>query len=198
MAGSLIKNPGGGLAPTGGYIAGKRKYVELAAYKLNSVGLGKEVGASLDTNRHILQGLFMAPHTVGEALCSAVFCGAVFNRLGFEASPGLNESRYDIIQAVKLNSKEAVIEFCKGIQKGSPIDSFASPEPWAMPGYAHEVIMAAGGFIQGSSIELSADAPIKPPHIVYMQGGITFESAYIAIACAVQNLADKGLITIPV
>lgn len=193
VAGSLIKNPGGGLAPTGGYIAGKQRLVSLAANRLSSVGLGRGVGATLDTNRHILQGLFTAPHTVGEALTTALFCGAVFKRLGFEVSPDINSPRYDIIQAIKLGTKEGVIKFCEAIQSASPVDSFAAPQPWEMPGYSHSVIMAAGGFVQGSSIELSADGPIKPPYIAYMQGGLTFESAYAAIALAVQKLADAGL-----
>ncbi|NLB80397.1 MAG: hypothetical protein GX800_01990 [Clostridiaceae bacterium] len=191
VAGSLIKNPGGGLAPTGGYIVGKSEYIKRAAYKLNSVGLGKHIGATLDTNRLILQGVFMAPHIVGEAMQTAVLCGAAFEKLGFDVSPGLHDDRSDTIQAIKFGCAQSVIEFCKGIQKGSPIDSFVTPEPWDMPGYSHKVIMAAGGFVQGSSIELSADAPIKPPYIVYMQGGLTFESAFTAIACAVQNIADK-------
>ncbi|MCK9479683.1 MAG: methionine gamma-lyase family protein [Firmicutes bacterium] len=194
VAGSLIKNPGGGLAPTGGYVVGKKELVELAAYKLNSVGLGKNVGATLDINRHMMQGFFMAPHIVGEALTAALFCGSVFKKMGFDVCPGVDEYRSDIIQAIKFKTPERVIEFCAGIQKGSPIDSFVSPMPWEMPGYSHKVIMAAGGFVQGSSIEISADAPIKPPYIAYMQGGLTFESAYAAIALALQNLADKKLI----
>jgi len=196
IAGSLIKNPGGGIAPTGGYIAGRKEFVELAAYKLNSVGLGKHVGASLGFNKQILQGLFLAPHIVCESLISALFCGALFEKLGFEVSPKTDEYRTDIIQAIKFGTKEGVIKFCQGIQKGAPIDSFVTPYPWDMPGYSHEVIMAAGAFNQGASIELSADAPIKPPYIAYMQGGLTFDTAYVGILTALQNLIDEGMIHI--
>ncbi|OQB15896.1 MAG: methionine gamma-lyase [Firmicutes bacterium ADurb.Bin193] len=196
VAGSLIKNPGGGLAPVGGYIVGKKHFVELCAYRLNSVGLGKHVGATLDTNKAILQGFFIAPHIVGECMASALFCGAVFKKLGFEICPDIGDSRTDIIQAIKLGSEDAVIKFCQGIQKASPIDSFVTPVPWDMPGYDHKVIMAAGTFTQGASIELSADAPIKPPYIAYLQGGLTFDSAYIGIMSAVKNLYDSGLIKI--
>ena len=196
VAGSLIKNPGGGIAPTGGYIAGRRDLVELASYKLNSVGLEKHVGATLDTNRLLLQGLFLAPNTVGEALSAAVFCAAVFKNLGFKVCPEINDYRSDIIQAIKFETEKRVIEFCKGIQKGSPVDSFVTPTPWDMPGYSHRVIMAAGGFVQGASIELSADAPIKPPYIAYMQGGLTFDSAYVGILSALQSLADAKVINL--
>lgn len=195
MAGSLIKNPGGGLVSTGGYVAGRKDLVELVSYKLNSVGLGKDVGATLNTNKEILQGLFMAPHIVGESLKAALFCGAVFGRLGFEVSPKVDDVRSDIIQAIKMGSEQGVVKFCQGIQKGAPIDSFVVPEPWDMPGYSHKVIMAAGAFNQGASIELSADGPIKPPFIVYMQGGLTFDSAYVGIASAVQSLFDAKIIT---
>ena len=195
MAGSLIKNPGGGLASTGGYVAGRKDLVEKAAYRLNSVGLGKHVGATLDTNREILQGFFMAPHVVAESMITALFCGTVFKKLGFEVCPDVDEYRSDIIQAVKLGSEEGVIKFCQGIQKGAPVDSFVTPVPWDMPGYSHKVIMSAGAFTQGASIELSADAPIKPPYIAYMQGGLTFDSAYVGVLCAVQNLVDNGLIS---
>ena len=187
IAGSLIKNPGGGLAPTGGYIAGKQKYVELCAYRLTSVGIGKEAGASLGFNRQMYQGLFMAPHVVSQALKAAVLCSAVFEKLGFEVDPKPNEIRHDIIQSIKFGDPDKVTAFCQGIQKGAPVDSFVTPEPWDMPGYSSQVIMAAGAFVQGASIELSADAPIKPPYIAYMQGGLTYESANLGIMVA----ADK-------
>ena len=189
IAGSLIKNPGGGLAPTGGYIAGKQKYVELCAYRLTSVGIGKEAGASLGFNRQMYQGLFMAPHVVSQALKAAVLCSAVFEKLGFEVDPKPNEIRHDIIQSIKFGDPDKVTAFCQGIQKGAPVDSFVTPEPWDMPGYSSQVIMAAGAFVQGASIELSADAPIKPPYIAYMQGGLTYESAKLGIMVA----ADKML-----
>lgn len=189
IAGSLIKNPGGGIAPTGGYIAGKKKYVELCAYRLTSVGIGKECGASLGFNRQLYQGLFMAPHTVSQAIKTAVLCAAVFEKLGFEVDPKPLDTRHDIIQAIKFESADKLIEFCQGIQKGAPIDSFVTPEPWDMPGYQDQVIMAAGAFTQGASIELSADGPIKPPYIAYMQGGLTYESAKLGIMVA----ADKML-----
>ena len=192
IAGSLIKNPGGGLAPTGGYIAGKKKYVELCAYRLTSVGIGKEAGASLGFNRQLYQGLFMAPHTVSQALKAAVLCSAVFDKLGFEVDPKLNEIRHDIIQSIKFGSADKVIAFCEGIQKGAPVDSFVTPEPWDMPGYSDQVIMAAGAFVQGASIELSADAPIKPPYIAYMQGGLTYESAKLGIMVAADNMFRKA------
>lgn len=191
IAGSLIKNPGGGLAPTGGYIAGKKKYVELCAYRLTSVGIGREAGASLGFNRQMYQGLFMAPHTVSQALKAAVLCSAVFDALGFEVDPGPNEIRHDIIQSIKFGDREKVIAFCQGIQRGAPVDSFVTPEPWDMPGYSDPVIMAAGAFVQGASIELSADAPIKPPYIAYMQGGLTYESAKLGIMVAADKLLEK-------
>ena len=194
-AGSLIKNPGGGMASTGGYVVGRKDLIEYVAYKLNSVGLGKEVGATLNMNKEILQGFFMAPHVVGESMKSAVFCGAVFSRLGFEVSPNVGDVRSDIIQAIKLGSEEAVVQFCRSVQKGAPIDSFVTPEPWDMPGYSHKVIMAAGAFNQGASIEFSADAPIKPPYIAYLQGGLTFDSAYAGIAGAVEDFVKNGIVT---
>lgn len=192
IAGSLIKNPGGGLAPTGGYIAGKKKYVELCAYRLTSVGIGKEAGASLGFNRQLYQGLFIAPHTVSQALKAAVLCSAVFKKLGFEVDPQPDEIRHDIIQSIKFGDPDKVIAFCRGIQKGAPVDSFVTPEPWDMPGYSSQVIMAAGAFVQGASIELSADAPIKPPYIAYMQGGLTYESAKLGIMVATENLLGKA------
>ena len=191
IAGSLIKNPGGGLAPTGGYIAGKQKYVELCAYRLTSVGIGKEAGASLGFNRQMYQGLFMAPHVVSEALKAAVLCSAVFEKLGFEVDPKPNEIRHDIIQSIKFGDPDKVTAFCQGIQKGAPVDSFVTPEPWDMPGYSSQVIMAAGAFVQGASIELSADAPIKPPYIAYMQGGLTYESAKLGIMVAADKMLRK-------
>ena len=187
IAGSLIKNPGGGLAPTGGYIAGKQKYVELCAYRLTSVGIGKEAGASLGFNRQMYQGLFMAPHVVSQALKAAVLCSAVFEKLGFEVDPKPNEIRHDIIQSIKFGDPDKVTAFCQGIQKGAPVDSFVTPEPWDMPGYSSQVIMAAGAFVQGASIELSADAPIKPPYIAYMQGGLTYAHDKVAIINAVRD-----------
>ncbi len=192
IAGSLIKNPGGGIAQTGGYVTGRAELVELAAYRLNCVGLGKHVGATSDANRQILHGLFMAPHIVAESMMAALFCGSVFERLGFEVCPKPGDYRSDIIQAIKLGSEEKVVRFCEGIQRGAPIDSFVTPVPWDMPGYKHQVIMAAGAFTQGASIELSADAPIKPPYIAYMQGGLTFDSAYVGILCAAQNVVRCG------
>lgn len=191
IAGSLIKNPGGGLAPTGGYIAGKQKYVELCAYRLTSVGIGKEAGASLGLNRQMYQGLFMAPHVVSQALKAAVLCSAVFEKLGFEVDPKPNEIRHDIIQSIKFGDPDKVTAFCQGIQKGAPVDSFVTPEPWDMPGYSSQVIMAAGAFVQGASIELSADAPIKPPYIAYMQGGLTYESAKLGIMVAADKMIRK-------
>lgn len=191
IAGSLIKNPGGGLAPTGGYIAGKKKYVELCAYRLTSVGIGKEAGASLGFNRQMYQGLFMAPHVVSQALKAAVLCSAVFEKLGFEVDPKPNEIRHDIIQSIKFGDPDKVTAFCQGIQKGAPVDSFVTPEPWDMPGYSSQVIMAAGAFVQGASIELSADAPIKPPYIAYMQGGLTYESAKLGIMVAADKMLRK-------
>ena len=191
IAGSLIKNPGGGLAPTGGYIAGKQKYVALCAYRLTSVGIGKEAGASLGFNRQMYQGLFMAPHVVSQALKAAVLCSAVFEKLGFEVDPKPNEIRHDIIQSIKFGDPDKVTAFCQGIQKGAPVDSFVTPEPWDMPGYSSQVIMAAGAFVQGASIELSADAPIKPPYIAYMQGGLTYESAKLGIMVAADKMLRK-------
>ena len=191
IVGSLIKNPGGGLAPTGGYIAGKQKYVELCAYRLTSVGIGKEAGASLGFNRQMYQGLFMAPHVVSQALKAAVLCSAVFEKLGFEVDPKPNEIRHDIIQSIKFGDPDKVTAFCQGIQKGAPVDSFVTPEPWDMPGYSSQVIMAAGAFVQGASIELSADAPIKPPYIAYMQGGLTYESAKLGIMVAADKMIRK-------
>lgn len=190
MAGSLIKNPGGGIALTGGYIIGKDELVELASYRLTSPGMGDELGASLANNRMIFQGLFMAPHVVAQAIKGAVFAAGMFSKLGYNTLPLPTDVRGDIIQAVQLNSPEKLKAFCRGIQKYSPVDSFAAPEPWDMPGYEDQVIMAAGTFVQGASIELSADGPMRPPYNVYMQGGITFEHAVIGIMGAAQAIED--------
>jgi cystathionine beta-lyase family protein involved in aluminum resistance len=194
IAGSLIKNPGGGLAVTGGYIAGKKQYVEQAAYRLTSPGLGKEVGASLGHNRLMFQGLFMAPHVVAESLKGAVFCAALMKKLGFETMPDINSKRSYIIQSVKFNNPDSLIAYCQGIQKGSPVDAYVTPQPWDMPGYDSPVIMAAGAFVQGSSIELSADAPIREPYTAYMQGGLVYEQVKLGVMCAVQELLNKGII----
>lgn len=194
--GSLIKNPGGGLAPIGGYIVGKKQYVENAAYRLTTPGLGKEVGASLGMNRSFFQGLFLAPQVVSGALKGAIFAANIYENLGFEVVPNKVESRHDIIQAVVLKSPEGVIEFCKGIQAAAPVDSHVTPEPWPMPGYDSDVIMAAGAFIQGSSIELSADGPIKPPYAVYFQGGITWQHSKFGIMMSLEKLYQAGLVTL--
>lgn len=192
--GSLIKNPGGGLAPIGGYIAGKEEYVERAAYRLTSPGLGKEVGASLGVMTSFYQGLFLAPTVVGGALKGAIFAANIYERLGFPVIPNGRESRHDIIQAVTFGTPEGVIAFCKGIQAAAPVDSYVTPEPWAMPGYDSDVIMAAGAFVQGSSIELSADGPIKPPYAVYFQGGLTWQHAKFGILMSLQKLHEAGLV----
>ena len=191
MAGSLIKNPGGGLAPTGGYIAGKAALVELAAYRLTAPGMGDELGASLANNRLLFAGLFLAPHVVSQAMKGAIFAAGVFSHLGYAVSPAFAERREDIIQAIELKSPKKLIAFCRGLQKYSPVDSFAAPEPWNMPGYADQVIMAAGTFVQGASIELSADGPMRPPYHVYLQGGLTFEHAVIGILGAAQAVLES-------
>ena len=175
MAGSLIKNPGGGLALTGGYIAGRADLVELISYRLTTPGIGKECGLTFGTSRNVLQGFFMAPYVVSQALMGAIYCSRLFEKLGYEVMPKYEDKRSDIIQIVRLRNEEEVIAFCQGTQAAAPVDSYVKPVPWAMPGYDAEVIMAAGAFIQGSSIELSADAPIKPPYNVYFQGGLTFD-----------------------
>lgn len=194
VVGSLIKNPGGGLAPIGGYIAGTKKCIENAAYRLTSPGLGREVGATLGVNKDFFQGLFLAPTVVSGALKGAVFAANIYERLGFHVVPDGTESRHDIIQAVEFGFPEGVIAFCEGIQSAAPVDSYVTPEPWAMPGYDSDVIMAAGAFIQGSSIELSADGPIKPPYAVYFQGGLTWEHAKLGILKSLQRLAEKNLV----
>lgn len=188
MAGSLIKNAGGGVAQTGGYIAGRADLVELTSYKLNSVGLGKECGATLGMNREFLLGFFMAPHIVSQAIKTAIFTSKIFSEAGYEVNPLPDEKRTDIIQAVKLGSAEKLIGFCRGIQAASPVDSYAAPTPYAMPGYGDEIIMAAGAFTQGASIEISADGPVKEPYTAYVQGGITYESGKIAILNALNSI----------
>ena len=190
MVGSLIKNPGGGLAPIGGYIVGKKDLIENAAYRLTSPGLGREVGASLGINQSFYQGLFLAPTVVSGALKGAIFAANLYEDLGFDVLPNKTESRYDIIQAVTFHKAEGVISFCKGIQAAAPVDSFVTPEPWDMPGYEHEVIMAAGAFVSGSSIELSADGPITAPYSVYFQGGLTWYHAKFGILKSLQQLVD--------
>lgn len=192
--GSLIKNPGGGLAPSGGYIVGRKACVERAAYRLTAPGLGKELGANLGVNRSLYQGLFLAPQVTAGALKSAIFAANIYEKLGFKVVPDSTESRHDIIQAVILGSAEGVIAFCKGIQAAAPVDSYVTPEPWAMPGYDCDVIMAAGAFISGSSIELSADGPIKPPYAVYFQGGMTWYHGKFGIMMSLQKLKEAGLV----
>ena len=194
MVGSLIKNPGGGLAPIGGYIVGKKECVENAAYRLTSPGLGKEVGASLGIMQSFYQGLFLAPTVVAGALKGAIFAANIYERLGFEVVPDGTESRHDIIQAVAFHNPDALIAFCEGIQAAAPVDSYVTPEPWAMPGYDSDVIMAAGAFVQGSSIELSADGPIKPPYAAYFQGGLTWYHAKFGILKSLQKLKERNLV----
>lgn len=190
-AGSLIKNPGGGLAPTGGYIAGRADLVERAAYRLTVPGIGGECGCTLGTNRQLYQGLFLAPHTTAQALKTAALCAAMLEKLGFDTEPGPQEPRYDIIQIVTLKTPENLKRFCRGIQAGSPVDSYVTPEPWQMPGYEDEVIMAAGAFIQGSSIELSADGPMRAPYRAFLQGGLTYESGRLGIMNAIAEMLEK-------
>ena len=194
VVGSLIKNPGGGLAPIGGYIAGRKDCVDRASFRLTAPGLGKEVGASLGLNQSFYQGLFLSPTVVAGALKGAVFAANVYEQLGFSVVPDGSQSRHDIIQAVTFGNPEGVIAFCQGIQAAAPVDSFVSPEPWDMPGYDAPVIMAAGAFVQGSSIELSADGPIKPPYAVYFQGGLTWYHAKLGILMSMQKLLEAGLI----
>ncbi len=194
IAGSLIKNLGGGIAETGGYIAGRKDLVELCAYRLTTVGTGKEVGCSLDMNRSLFLGLFYAPETVKNAVKTATFASSLFDMLGFTAYPNYNEYRTDLITAIKLGSREALIAFCEGIQSGSPVDSFVTPEPWDMPGYEDQVIMAAGAFTMGASIELSADAPLRDPYAVWLQGGLTYNTGRTGVLLAAQRLLDRGFI----
>ena len=194
IVGSLIKNPGGGLAPCGGYIAGKKECVEQAAYRLSSPGLGKEVGATLGVNQSFYQGLVLSPVVVAGALKGAIFAANVYEKAGFVVRPDGSEPRYDIIQAVELGSADGLLAFCKGIQAAAPVDSFVTPEPWPMPGYDSDVIMAAGAFVQGSSIELSADGPLKEPYSVFFQGGLTWYHAKLGIMMSVQKMFEKDLI----
>lgn len=193
VVGSLIKNPGGGLAPIGGYIAGRKDCVDRASFRLSAPGLGREVGASLGLNQSLYQGLFLSPTVVAGALKGAIFAANLYEKLGFSVVPDSREERHDIIQSITFGTPEGVIAFCQGIQAAAPVDSFVTPEPWAMPGYDSPVIMAAGAFVQGSSIELSADAPIKPPYAVYFQGGLTWHHAKLGILMSLQKLCDAGV-----
>ncbi|MDY3618892.1 methionine gamma-lyase family protein [Agathobaculum sp.] len=192
IAGSLIKNPGGGLAPTGGYVAGRADLVENAAYKLTAPGIGGECGCTMGQNRLLYQGLFMAPHTTAQALKTAIFCARIMELLGYEVSPKADHPRYDIIQTIAFGAPEPLRRFCEGIQAGAPVDSFVTPEPWAMPGYDDEVIMAAGAFVQGASIELSADAPMREPYVCYMQGGLTYSSGKAGILLAAERIKNHS------
>lgn len=194
MAGSLIKNPGGGIAPTGGYIAGRKDLVESCSYRLTTPGTGKEVGCTLGNNRELFMGAFHAPHVTGEALKTAAFTAALFQGFGYDVTPRWDEDRADIIQAVKLRREEALIAFCQGVQKGAPVDSFVVPEPWDMPGYDCQVIMAAGAFTLGASIELSADAPLREPYAAWMQGGLNFHSGRLGAMLAAQSMLERGLL----
>lgn len=194
VVGSLIKNLGGGLAPTGGYVCGRKECIERCAYRHSAPGLGREVGANLGLLTSFYQGLFLAPTVVSSAVRGAVFAAGCYEKLGFRVVPGSGETRRDIIQAVELGSREAMVAFCKGIQSAAPVDSYVTPEPWAMPGYESEVIMAAGAFVQGASIELSADGPIRPPYAVYFQGGLTWFHAKLGILMSIQKLMDAGII----
>ncbi len=196
MAGSLIKNPGGGLALTGGYVVGREDLIKLVSYRLTSPGIGKECGLTFGMTRSILQGLFLAPNVVSEALKGAIFCARIFENLGFEVCPRFNDNRSDIIQSIKLGNEERVVAFCEGIQAAAPVDSFVKPEPWDMPGYDSKVIMAAGAFVQGSSIELSADAPIREPYIAYFQGGLTYNHSKFGVLMGLQRMHEKGLLDI--
>lgn len=196
VVGSLIKNPGGGLAPIGGYIAGRKDLIDACGYRLTSPGLGKEVGASLGVMQSFYQGLFLAPTVVASALKGAILAANIYEKLGYHVIPNGTESRHDIIQAVQFGNPDAVIAFCQGIQAAAPVDSYVSPIPWAMPGYDSEVIMAAGAFVQGSSIELSADGPIKPPYAVYFQGGLTWPHAKLGILMSLEHLVRKGIVTV--
>lgn len=194
IAGSLIKNAGGGIAPSGGYIAGRRDLVELCGYRLTTPGLGTELGATLGQNRNIFMGLFNSPHVVGEAMKTAVFAASLFTELGFKVTPTVEEARHDIIQAICLENSENLIAFCQGLQKGAPVDSYVTPEPWDMPGYDSQVIMSAGAFTSGSSIELSADAPLREPYAVWMQGGLNFHSGKLGVMLAAEEMHKRGLI----
>ena len=193
VVGSLIKNPGGGLAPIGGYIAGRKEYVENAAFRLGGPGLGREVGATLNVNRSFYQGIFLAPSVASNALKGAIFAANLYQKLGFECFPKAEAPRYDIIQAINFGTPEGLCRFCEGIQAAAPVDSFVKPEPWAMPGYDSDVIMAAGAFISGASIELSADGPLKPPYTAFFQGGLTWQHAKFGILMSLQKMIDAGL-----
>lgn len=197
VVGSLIKNPGGGLAPIGGYIAGTKACIERISYRLTAPGLGKEVGATLGIMQSLFQGLFLAPTVTAGAVKGAIFAAAIYESLGFHVVPGAAEDRHDIIQSIELGTAEGLIAFCKGIQAAAPVDSFVTPEPWDMPGYDAQVIMAAGAFVQGSSIELSADGPLKPPYAVYFQGGLTWYHAKTGILMSLQCMVDRHLVTLP-
>ncbi len=188
IAGSLIKNPGGGIAPTGGYVAGKHELVEAAAMRLTCPGIGRECGCTQDVNRLFFQGFFLAPHVTAQALKTAVFCARMMELLGYDSSPSFDALRTDLVQTVRFGEPEAMKRFCRGIQQGAPVDSFVTPEPWDMPGYDDPVIMAAGSFIQGASIELSADGPMRPPYMAYLQGGLTYESGKTGVMLAVEEL----------
>ena len=191
MAGSLIKNPGGGLAPTGGYLAGRRDLIEAASYRLTSPGIGGECGATLGNNRLLFQGFFMAPHTTAQALKTAVFCAKMMELMGYESSPRWDAVRSDIVQTVTFRDPDMLVKFCRGIQSGAPVDSFVTPEPWEMPGYDCQVVMAAGAFVQGSTMELSADGPMRDPFTAYLQGGLTFESGKLGVMLAAELMAEK-------
>lgn len=197
MAGSLIKNPGGSMAECGGYIAGRAELVRQCAYRLNCPGIGRKAGPSLNENRNMYRGFFFAPHIVGQALKTAIFAASLFELLGFQCTPRYDEPRSDIIQSVITESPEALCAFCQGIQKGSPIDAFVCPEPWAMPGYDDEVIMAAGAFVQGASIELSADGPMRAPYTAFLQGGVIYDTAKIGVLQAAKLMLERGLVTVP-
>ena len=196
MAGSLIKNPGGGIAPTGGYIAGRHDLVQSCAYRLTTPWLGKEVGCTLQANRELFMGAFHAPHVTGEALKTAVFASALFSLLGYDVTPRFDEPRADIIQAVMLRDEKSLVAFCQGMQKGAPVDSFVVPEPWDMPGYDSQVIMAAGAFTLGASIELSADAPLREPYAAWMQGGLNFHSGKVGVLLGAQSMIDSGVLAL--
>ena len=192
--GSLIKNPGGGLAPTGGYIVGRKDLVEGAAMRLTAPGIGGECGCTLGQNRLLYQGLFLAPHTTAQALKTAIFCAKVMQMMGFEVHPLPEETRHDIIQTIAFGAPEPLCKFCEGIQAGAPVDSYVTPVPWDMPGYQSQVIMAAGAFVQGASIELSADAPLREPYAVWLQGGITYPTGRLGILLAAQSMLESGLL----
>lgn len=196
MAGSLIKNPGGGVAPTGGYIAGRKNLVESCSYRLTTPGTGKEIGCTLGNNRELFMGAFHAPHVTGEALKTAAFTAALFHSFGYDVTPKPDEPRADIIQAVLLRQEEALVAFCQGVQKGAPVDAFVTPEPWDMPGYDCKVIMAAGAFTLGASIELSADAPLREPYAAWMQGGLNFHSGRLGAMLAAQSMLERGILDI--